>query len=76
VVVTIQNSVHYLWGGSCEGWRLLHRGDLIVIQERVPAGGAEVMHYHKTARQFFYILEDVYFLVISVPPTAGDRVNL
>jgi mannose-6-phosphate isomerase-like protein (cupin superfamily) len=28
-----------------------------VIQERVPAGGAEVMHYHTTARQFFYILD-------------------
>jgi mannose-6-phosphate isomerase-like protein (cupin superfamily) len=28
-----------------------------VIRERVPAGGAEVMHYHQKARQFFYILE-------------------
>ena len=28
-----------------------------VIQESVPAGAAEVMHYHNSARQFFYILE-------------------
>jgi mannose-6-phosphate isomerase-like protein (cupin superfamily) len=28
-----------------------------VIQERVPAGEAEVMHYHERSRQFFYILE-------------------
>ena len=28
-----------------------------VIRERVPAGGAEVMHYHTQARQFFYVLE-------------------
>jgi mannose-6-phosphate isomerase-like protein (cupin superfamily) len=28
-----------------------------IIQERVPAGAAEVMHYHLKARQFFYILE-------------------
>jgi mannose-6-phosphate isomerase-like protein (cupin superfamily) len=83
-----------------------------VIQERAPAGSAEVMHYHERARQFFYVLEgegtldveghevilqqgqgleiapmikhqfknnsnaDVHFLVISVPSTRGDRVNL
>ena len=83
-----------------------------VIQERVPAGAAEVMHYHNTARQFFYILDgqrtmifddrevvltkgqgleippqvrhqfknqsnaDVHFLVISVPTTRGDRINV
>jgi mannose-6-phosphate isomerase-like protein (cupin superfamily) len=28
-----------------------------IIQERVPAGAAEVMHFHRKARQFFYILE-------------------
>jgi mannose-6-phosphate isomerase-like protein (cupin superfamily) len=83
-----------------------------VIQERVPAGAAEVMHYHEKARQFFYVLEgegtiifedqeillqkgqgfeispmlkhlfqnrsqaEVHFLVISVPSTRGDRINL
>jgi mannose-6-phosphate isomerase-like protein (cupin superfamily) len=83
-----------------------------LIQERVPPGGAEVMHYHNVARQFFYILEgegtmvfedhkvvlqrgegleippqvkhqlknqsnaDVHFLVMSVPSTRGDRVNV
>jgi mannose-6-phosphate isomerase-like protein (cupin superfamily) len=83
-----------------------------VIQERVPAGSAEVMHYHNVARQFFYILEgegkmvfedhevvlkkrqgleippqvkhqfknqsnaDVHFLVVSVPTTKGDRINV
>jgi mannose-6-phosphate isomerase-like protein (cupin superfamily) len=83
-----------------------------VIQERIPVGGSEVMHYHERARQFFYVLEgegtmafedhevilekgqgleivpltnhqfknnsqaDVHFLVISVPSTRGDWVNL
>jgi mannose-6-phosphate isomerase-like protein (cupin superfamily) len=83
-----------------------------VIRERIPAGGAEVMHFHTKARQFFYILDgeavmvfendvihlkkgqgieiaplvqhqfknpsddDVHFLVISVPSTRGDRVDL
>lgn len=57
MVVSIENAEHYIWGGISEGWHLLKHDDMSVIQERVPAGGAEVMHYHNTARQFFYILE-------------------
>lgn len=112
MVVSSQNAEHYAWGQVSDGWRLLQRDDLSVIQERVPPGAAEVMHYHKTARQFFYILQgegsmrfehsevalargtgieippgvkhqfrnrsraDVHFLVISVPSTRGDRVEV
>jgi mannose-6-phosphate isomerase-like protein (cupin superfamily) len=108
----MENAEHYMWGEINDGWHLLKRDDMSVIQERVPAGGAEVMHYHKVARQFFYILEgegtmafedrevvlakgqgleippqvkhqfnnqsqaDVHFLVISVPTTRGDRINV
>ncbi len=110
--ISIENAEHYVWGEICDGWHLLKREDMSVIQERVPVGGAEVMHYHMKARQFFYILEgegamtfedkvtvlkkgqgieiapqvkhqfknqsnsDVDFLVISVPSTKGDRVNI
>ncbi len=112
MIVSIENVERYRWGETCDGWHLLKRDDMSVIQERVPAGGAEVMHYHERARQFFYILEgegrmifddhevilekgrgleispmtkhqfvnksqtDVHFLVVSVPSTHGDRVNL
>ena len=112
MVISVENADHYIWGDVCDGWRLLLRDDMSVIQERVPAGGAEVMHYHNSARQFFYILEgegsmtfedhevilkkgqgieipsqvkhqfknqsnaDVHFLVISVPSTRGDRINV
>lgn len=112
MVVSIENAEHYIWGEICDGWHLLKSGEISVIQERVPAGGAEVNHYHEKARQFFYVLEgegtivfedqdiilrkgqgieiapnvphqfknqsnaDVHFLVISTPPTRGDRVNL
>ena len=112
MVVSIENAEHYVWGEICDGWHLLKHDAMSVIQERVPAGGAEVMHYHNKARQFFYILEgdgtmvfedhevvlgkgqgieiqpqvkhqfknqskdDVHFLVVSVPSTRGDRVNL
>jgi mannose-6-phosphate isomerase-like protein (cupin superfamily) len=112
MVVSVENAEHYIWGQVCDGWHLLKREEMSVIQERVPAGGAEVMHYHNTARQFFYVLDgegtmtfedryvtlrkgegieiepglkhqfknqsdaDVHFLVISIPSTRGDRVNL
>jgi mannose-6-phosphate isomerase-like protein (cupin superfamily) len=112
MLISIENAEHYIWSGNCDGWHLLKRTDMSVIQERVPAGGAEVMHTHEQARQFFFILEgegtmsfedhevilqkgqglevapklkhqfknnspaEVHFLVISVPSTGGDRVNL
>ena len=112
MVVSIENAEHYIWGEVCDGWNLLKRDDMSIIQERVPAGGTEVMHYHHVARQFFYILDgegtmmfedkeiilhkgqgieiapavrhqfknqstaDVYFLVVSVPTTRGDRFNI
>ena len=112
MVVSLANAEHYIWGVVCDGWHLLKHQELSIIQERVPAGSAEVMHYHTKARQFFYVLEgegamavedtlivltkgqgieiaphvkhqfknesnsDVHFLVISVPSTRGDRVNL
>ena len=111
-MISTKTAEHYIWGEKCDGWHLLKRDDMSVIQERVPAGGAEVMHYHERARQFFYILEgegrlvfadreiilqkgqgleispmvkhqfknqseaEVHFLVISVPSTRGDRINL
>jgi mannose-6-phosphate isomerase-like protein (cupin superfamily) len=101
---------HYLWGGVCEGWHLLKRPDLSVIEERVPPGGSEIRHRHLKARQFFYVLSgtlsfeidgavhdivarqgieiapgaahrvfntaatDAEFLVISNPPSHGDRI--
>lgn len=112
MVISIDTAEHYVWGEACDGWYLVRRDEMSVIQERVPAGETEVMHYHNTARQFFYILEgvasmifeegevvlhkgdgieiaprvkhqfknqsnlDVHFLVISVPSTRRDRVNL
>ena len=55
--VSTANAEHYPWGEHSDGWHLLKRDDVSVIQERVPVGKAELMHYHKISRQFFYILE-------------------
>jgi mannose-6-phosphate isomerase-like protein (cupin superfamily) len=112
MLISTDNAEHYIWGEVCDGWHLLKRDDVSIIQERVLPGGAEVMHYHEVACQFFYILEgkgtmiledhevtlnkaqgmeisprvkhqfvnrsnaDVHFLVVSIPITRGDRVNL
>ena len=110
-LISTSNAEHYLWGNGDDGWYLLRRDEISVIQERVAAGGAEVMHYHNVSRQFFLVLNgegtlvfddsevtlrkgdglevppgarhqflnrsgaDVDFLVISVPPSHGDRTN-
>ena len=63
-MTSIENAEHYIWGGNCDGWHLLNRDDMSVIQERVPCGGTEIMHYHNLSRQFFYVLEgEVTFVV-------------
>jgi mannose-6-phosphate isomerase-like protein (cupin superfamily) len=53
----IHNSEHYTWGDVCEGWHLLKRDDVSVIQERVLPGKSETTHFHKLSRQFFFVLE-------------------
>jgi mannose-6-phosphate isomerase-like protein (cupin superfamily) len=110
--INIQNAEHYVWGEVCDGWHLIKREEISIIQERVPPGRAEVKHLHSRARQFFFILEgratieignevfvlnqhegievaprlphqfrnesdaDVLFLIISAPPSHGDRENV
>ena len=48
---------HYIWGGINDGWHLVQRPDLSVIEERLAPGAAEGRHYHRAARQFFYVLD-------------------
>lgn len=55
-VIDRQNAEHYVWGGSCDGWRHLSRQDLSVIHERIPPGMSETRHYHQNARQCFFCL--------------------
>jgi mannose-6-phosphate isomerase-like protein (cupin superfamily) len=56
-VVAAGNAEHYHWGDGCDGWFLVQRDDLSVIQERVPPGRSERIHYHTKARQFFFVLD-------------------
>ena len=55
-VRNVNTAEHYRWGEGCEGWRLLEGADLSVIQERIPPGAGEAMHYHSRARQVFFVI--------------------
>ena len=77
--VSILNAEHYFWGKESDGWRLLQREEVSVIQERVPAGAAEVMHYHQSSRQFFFILEGQGMMVLegqTVPLQKGEGLEI
>ena len=65
VPISKTNAEHYVWDGDCDGWRLVDRGDMSVIHERMPAGRQEVRHRHAKARQFFFILKGTLTLEVD-----------
>lgn len=52
-----QTSPHYIWGNHCDSWVLADTEGLSVKQEHMPAGTREQEHFHRIARQFFFILK-------------------
>jgi len=56
-VKNIDNSEHYIWGENCDGWHLLKSDSLSVIQEKMPPGTKESLHFHSKAQQFFYVIK-------------------
>ncbi len=52
-----ENSEHYTWGNACDGWHLVQSSSLSIIQEKMPPGASENVHYHEAAQQFFFILK-------------------
>ena len=65
MVISTASAEHYLWGDECDGWHLVKRPTLSVIQERVPAGRGELCHYHSVAEQFFFILSGCALLEVE-----------
>ena len=55
--VSAATAEHYRWGEVCDGWHLVRSESLSVIEERMPPGAREQRHFHRKARQFFYVLE-------------------
>lgn len=56
MIQSIQNAKHYVWGANCDAWHLLDSDKLSVIQEQMPKGCSEELHYHQFAQQVFYVL--------------------
>ena len=56
MIISTKNAEHFIWGDNCDGWHLLLSDNLSVIQERMPPGTSEQLHYHERAQQVFYIL--------------------
>ena len=70
---------HYFWSEVCEGWYLLDRADISVIEELMPPGTKEVRHSHSRANQLFFVLEgkltiEVYGVVKHLH--TGDALNI
>jgi mannose-6-phosphate isomerase-like protein (cupin superfamily) len=71
VVSALRPLKHYVWGEGCDGWNLVDTPELSVKQERMPPHTAEAEHYHRVARQFFFILEGAAVFELS-----GGRVEV
>lgn len=56
MISSTNTAEHYTWGDQCDGWHLLRTDSLSVIQERMPPGASEQLHFHQHAQQVFYIL--------------------
>lgn len=77
--ISIQNAEHYRWGNNCDGWHLLKTDSLNVIQESMPSGTYEQLHYHERAQQLFYILSGIAELEIEgeiVQLTAYESIHI
>ncbi len=59
MITSTENAEHYTWGTQCDGWHLLRSDTLSVIQERMPPGTSEQLHFHGHAQQVFYILSGI-----------------
>ena len=56
MIISKQNATVNRWGKSSEAYLLCTSEHLSVKHEVVPAGDSEVMHYHQSCLQCFFIL--------------------
>lgn len=79
MTTSTENAEHYTWGNQCDGWHLLRTDSLSVIEERMPPGTAEQLHYHKNAQQVFYILSGTATFEVEVElkiVNAGQSIHI
>ena len=79
MIKSTNNAEHYTWGDHCDGWHLLKSESLSVIQERMPSGTSESLHFHHRAQQLFYVLSgSAEFVVNEVKyvVSAGESIHI
>lgn len=64
-MISKETAEHYVWGENCDGWHLVRAAGLSVIYERMPPETSEKRHYHRLARQFFFVLKGTATLEIA-----------
>lgn len=77
--VNRDTSEHYIWKEICDGWHLIKNEELSIIEEKMPSNTAEDMHYHRQAKQFFYILSGqaiMRFAEREEELSAGDGIEI
>lgn len=55
-IVNRDNAEHYNWKSVCDGWHFLNTDELSIIAEKMPPNTFEDIHFHRRAKQVFYIL--------------------
>jgi mannose-6-phosphate isomerase-like protein (cupin superfamily) len=63
---------HYTWGDRCDGWHLVKDERLSVIEEQMPPGTSEVLHYHGQSQQFLFVLSGEAMMSVK---GEGDQVD-
>lgn len=79
MIKSIENTEHYKWGNDCDGWHLLKTDSLSVIQEKMPLGTSEQLHFHSRSQQLFYILSGVATFEIdkqSYTVNSGESIHI
>lgn len=58
MILSKLNAPYYTWGEqqNCDGWHLCKTDTLSMIEENMPPGTKEKLHYHERCQQVFYIL--------------------
>ncbi len=77
--ISRNNADHYVWGNRCDGWHLVNSPELSVIQEQMPSGTAEVLHFHERAQQFFFLLAGQAIMEIDgreIELRAGEGIHI
>ncbi|MCM3766339.1 cupin domain-containing protein [Neobacillus niacini] len=65
MVLSKNNTFHYIWGENCDGWKFWDHQNLSIILEKMPPGTKERLHYHQKSFQLFFMLKGTATLKVN-----------